>query len=114
MAANHLHFHPPKSEPVVGVVCTLVSLVDRRRRGAGVGSVPTHSLLCGRNDRDDGRGVFLRQQFFQLDADSIFILCFCTLLSRRSDLHSFYFTGQDQMASLGGRCVLADWILLKF
>ena len=91
----------------------LVSLVYWRRTRTSVGSFSAHALFFFRSDRDDGRCIFLRRAFFQLNAVRFAVLRVCAILSRSGDLHFVYPAGENQMARLGFSRLFAIWIFCE-
>ena len=111
MATDHLHFYPTNPESAVGHLRPLVPLVGWRGPRARVGIVSTHSLFFGRNDRYHRSGVFLRQQFFQLDVTDVLISGLRAFLSGGNYLHLFHSAGQNQMAGVDCRRIFVVGIL---
>ena len=113
LAAGHLYLRSANAQ-FLDRAGPVVSLVHRRRSRTRMGPFPAYTLFLCRNDRHNGCGVFLRQQFFERHAHRVVVLRLCTILSRRGHLHPFYSAGKNQMARLGFRRVLAARICAEF
>jgi len=109
LATGDLHFHSANSESAVDHFRALVSLVDRRRSRASVGSISAKPLFFCRNDRYYSGRIFLRCAFFQLDAVRVIVFRVCTILSGSGDLFTFHFAGKNQMGCLGFGVFFPFW-----